>query len=57
MLDKEDQLAISIPVHPKVVRMGCGQGSVWANQDFFSDPFSHVFMDLVLCTGAQSCYK
>ncbi len=39
-----------IPVHPKAVGWGYGQVSVLFNT-------RHVFMDLALCTGEQSCWN
>lgn len=47
MLNEMAWLAISLPVQPKDVRWGLGEGFVRANHD----PSNLVFMDPALCTG------
>jgi len=53
MLDKKAWLTVSPLIHPKGVLLGC------SGQLSSSTPnlLIHVFVDLDLCTGSQSCWN
>lgn len=52
MVGEEVWVTISVPVHPKVVRWGWGQGSVQDTPVFPLQPWQTI-----LCTGAPSLFQ
>ena len=57
MLDMKAWLSISALIHSKGVLSVSGKDFVQASQVHPHQTVIHVFMDLVLCTGVQSCWK
>lgn len=50
-------LSVWALVHPKGVLSGSGQDCAGRSSSSTPDSAIHVFMDLALCTDAQSCWK